>query len=184
MVATVAEFHNAKALLAREIKRSTKLGEALPSDIKVGVMLEVPALMWQLPVLLDAVDFLSVGTNDLIQFLFASDRGNTALSQRYGLLTPAALTLMRELVEACDSRGVPLTVCGEAAGNTIEAMALIGVGVRRLSMSQHRLGAVKVMCRGLEQEPLSEYLKALCRSPESDLKQRLLDFAHDHEVEI
>ena len=184
MVATVAEFHGAKALLRREMERSTKLGEVLPDDIKVGVMLEVPALMWQLPALLEAVDFVSVGTNDLIQFLFASDRGNTALSQRYGVLSPAALTLLRELVEACDDSDVPMTVCGEAAGNTIEAMAMIGVGVRRLSMSQHRLGAIKVMCRSLTQASLGEYLEALCRSSESDLKQRLLDFAHDHQVEI
>ena len=166
------------------MERSTKLGEVLPDDIKVGVMLEVPALMWQLPALLEAVDFVSVGTNDLIQFLFASDRGNTALSQRYGVLSPAALALLRELAEACDGSDVPMTVCGEAAGNTIEAMAMIGVGVRRLSMSQHRLGAIKVMCRSLTQASLGEYLQALCRSPESDLKQRLLDFAHDHQVEI
>lgn len=184
MVATVAEFHSAKALLTREVERSTKLGEALPAEINVGVMLEVPALMWQLPALLEAVDFVSVGTNDLIQFLFASDRGNAALSHRYGILSPAALNLLRDLVEACDARNVPMTVCGEAAGNTVEAMAMIGVGVRRLSMSPHRLGAIKVMCRSLAQAPLAGFLEALCRSPESDLKQRLLDFAHDHHVEI
>jgi len=184
MIATVAEFERAKALLDRELRRRGDLGESLPEAVRVGAMLEVPALMWQLPALLESVDFISVGTNDLVQFLFASDRANTIVSKRYGVLHPAVLALFRQLVEACEAHDVPLTVCGEAAGETVEAMALAGVGVRSLSMPPSRLGAIKVMCRSLSAAALSRYLDGLPDTADVDLKQRLLDFAHDHGVEI
>jgi len=184
MIATVGEFKRAKALLDRELRRCRDLGESQPESLKVGAMIEVPALMWQLPALLNAVDFVSVGTNDLVQFLFASDRGNAVISKRYGVLSPAVLALFRQLVEACDSHGVPLTVCGEAAGDPIEAMALAGVGVRSLSMPPSRLGGIKVMCRSLTLAALTRYLDGLRDSADMDLKQRLLDFAHDHGVEV
>lgn len=184
MVATVGEFERAKALLERELRRRRDLGEPLPAELQIGVMVEVPALMWQLPALLDAVDFVSVGTNDLVQFLFASDRGNASVSKRYGVLNPAVMGLFRQLVAACDARNVPLTVCGEAAGDTLEAMALVGAGVRRLSMPPSRLGAVKVMCRSLSLSALSRYFDAMPDTATMDLRQRLLDFAHDHGVEL
>jgi phosphotransferase system enzyme I (PtsP) len=184
MIATVSEFEDAKALLDRELRRGRELGEPLPDSLKVGAMIEVPALMWQLPALLESVDFVSVGTNDLVQFLFASDRGNSVVSKRYGILSPAVLALFRQLVVACDSHGVPLTVCGEAAGEPVEAMALAGVGVRSLSMPPGRLGAVKVMCRSLSLAPLARYLEGLHDSADMDLNQRMLDFAHDHGVEL
>ena len=89
-------------------------------------MLEVPALAWQLPALLRRVDFLSVGSNDLIQFMFATDRGNPRLAQRYDVLSPSVLTLLRSIAEQCTAARVPVTVCGEMAGQPIEAMALAG----------------------------------------------------------
>ena len=93
-------------------------------------MLEVPALLWQLPALLQRVDFLSVGTNDLAQFVFACDRGNPLLAERYDLLSPPMLALLRHLVRECAAAGRPLSICGEMAGNPIEAMVLIALGFR------------------------------------------------------
>jgi len=184
MVATVDEFCRARDMLDHERDAAKSAGEALPQELRVGAMLEVPALLWQLPALLAEVDFLSIGTNDLVQFLFASDRGNAKISRRYGILTPAALSLMRNLVQACEEADVPLAVCGEAAGQPLEAMALIGLGVRNLSMAPRRVGPVKLMCRSLATVPLAGYLDTLYDSAKASLHDDLLAFAKDHGVDI
>ena len=184
MVAIVDEFLRARALLSRELDRARALGSAMPKAVRAGVMLEVPALMWQLPALLSAVDFVSVGTNDLVQFLFASDRGNPLLARRYGLLSPATLALLRDLVAACEVSGVALSVCGEAAGEPLEAMAMIGVGVRSLSMPPGCIGPVKAMCLSLAVGPLAHYLENHYQAPDADLGQKLRAFARDHGVSL
>ena len=184
MVATVAEFTAARDMLRREIAHLGDAGESPPAQIDVGAMLEVPALLWQLPALLAEVDFLAVGTNDLIQFLFASDRGNAQIARRYGVLSPAVLSLLRQLAAACDEAQVALSVCGEAAGRPLEAMAMVGLGIRSLSMSPRRIGAVKVMCRSLDIARLEAYLDTLYTSTEPSLRDDLLAFARDHGVEV
>jgi phosphotransferase system enzyme I (PtsP) len=184
MVATVSEFIRARELLRRELGRAEAAGEPLPEPLGVGAMLEVPALMWQLPALLAEVDFLAVGTNDLVQFLFACDRGNAMLARRYGLLSPPVLALLRDLVAACAGAGVRLSVCGEAAGEPLEAMTLIGIGIRNLSMSPRRIGPVKVMCRSLTVAPLARYLATLCDAAKPDLGDELRAFARDHGISV
>ena len=184
MIATVGEFDAARALLDRERRRALSRGDACADALVVGSMFEVPSLMWQLPALLARVDFLSLGSNDLLQFLFASDRGNAAIARRYGLLSPPALALVRQLVEACAAARTPLSVCGEAAGRTLEAMALVGAGVRVLSMPPSRVGPVKAMCRSLDARSLAALLEGLRESPADDLRPRLRAFAHDRAVDI
>ena len=184
MIATVGEFDAARALLDRERRRALSRGDACADALVVGSMFEVPSLMWQLPALLARVDFLSLGSNDLLQFLFASDRGNAAIARRYGLLSPPALALVRQLVEACAAARTPLSVCGEAAGRTLEAMALVGAGVRVLSMPPSRVGPVKAMCRSLDARSLAALLDGLRESPADDLRPRLRAFAHDRAVDI
>lgn len=184
MVATVGEFDRARALLDRERDRARARGEPCAESLAVGSMIEVPALMWQLPALLARVDFLALGSNDLLQFLFAADRGNAAVSRRYGLLSPPALALVRQLVEACGAAQVLLSVCGEAAGATLEAMALVGAGVRILSMPPSRIGPVKAMCRSLDTRPLAAMLATLRDSPAADQRPRLRAFARDHAVAL
>src|SRR5947207_6750916 len=98
-------------------------------------MLEVPSLLWQLPALCERIDFLSVGTNDLLQFLFACDRGNPRLAERYDPLSAPMLTLFREIIDRTGEAGVSLSMCGDMAGNPIEAMVLIALGFRSLSMA-------------------------------------------------
>ena len=141
MVATVAEFRAAKGLLLAEAARV----RPAPERLAVGTMLEVPALMWQLAELLAEVDFVSVGTNDLLQFLFAADRGTPAVAGRYDILSPAMLDLLAQLLAAADAAGVPVSVCGEAAARSLEAMTLVGLGVTRLSMSASDIMPVKAM---------------------------------------
>jgi phosphotransferase system enzyme I (PtsP) len=182
MVAEVAELDSAKRLLAMEIERARLRGAALPERIEVGAMLEVPSLYWQLPALLQRVDFLSVGSNDLFQFLFACDRGNPALVDRYDVLSPPALSFFASLVERCRAAGVPLSVCGEMASRPLEAMALIGLGLRRLSVVPSEVGPVKAMLRSIDAARLEQYIRRLLDLPDHSLRGRLQAYAQDHGV--
>ncbi len=184
MVAEVAEFEAARAVLGVELSRARNRGLTMPSEIKVGVMLEVPALLWQLPMLLPLVDFVAVGSNDLLQFLFACDRGNPRLAGRYDPLAPAVLTMLRELVRECDRHRVPVSLCGEMAGSPLEAMALLGVGFRILSMTASSVGPVKTMIRSLHLAPLEQFLATLAATPDHSLRAKLSAFAQDHDVVI
>src|SRR5262249_52358445 len=117
MIAEVAELQQARALLERERELAKAEGYEPPASVKIGVMLEVPSLLWQLPALLERIDFLSIGTNDLAQFLFACDRGNPRLADRYDVLSAPMVALFRDVVARCAAAGVPLSMCGEMAGN-------------------------------------------------------------------
>lgn len=182
MVAEVAELEAARRLLDMEIERARRHGAGLPDRIEVGAMLEVPSLYWQLPALLRRVDFLSVGSNDLFQFLFACDRGNPALADRYDMLSPPALSFFRDLIERCRAAGVRLSICGEVASQPLEAMALIGLGLRHLSMAPREVGPIKAMLRSLEAGKLKQYLRRLLDLPDHSLRGRLQAYAHDHGV--
>jgi len=184
MVAEVAEVAAARAILAVEQRRAEERGVAPPSELKIGVMLEVPALLWQLPALLPAVDFVAVGSNDLLQFLFACDRDNPRLSGRYDPLSPAILAMFRELVDECRRHKVPLSLCGEMAGSPLDAMALLGVGFRLLSMAPPSIGPVKMMIRSLRLAPLEQFLATLNDGAEHSLRDKLAAFARDHDVII
>jgi phosphotransferase system, enzyme I, PtsP len=184
MIAEVAELERARALLERERQRAIAEGYEEPRSIKIGVMLEVPSLLWQLPALLKRVDFLSIGTNDLAQFLFACDRGNPRLADRYDLLSAPMVALFRDVIAKCAEAGVPLSMCGEMAGNPIEAMMLIGLGLRTLSLTATALGPVKTMIRSLDSGELARYLDDIGDRPDHSLRRRLAAFARDHAVAV
>lgn len=182
MIAEVAELDRARALLDMEMARERERGIAPPRKLLVGTMLEVPALAFQLDQLLKRVDFVSIGSNDLIQFLFASDRGNPRVSDRYDTLSPAMLNLIVQVVRQCRAHKVELSVCGEMAGKPLEAMALIGLGVTTLSMNASSIGPVKTMVCSLDLGELRAYLDFLRRSPDHSLREKLRNFAVDHGV--
>ncbi|MEM9684785.1 MAG: phosphoenolpyruvate--protein phosphotransferase, partial [Pseudomonadota bacterium] len=188
MIAEMAEFLAARRLLDLELKRAADNGQEPPSSVEVGVMLEVPALAYQLPILAEEADFISVGSNDLLQFLFASDRGNPRLAQRYDGLAPPVVSLLRSIAETCAAArggaGTRLSLCGEMAGNPLEAMALIGLGFRYLSMAAPSIGPVKEMVRSLDVPRLTDYLDSLVRSADHSLGPKLTAFARDHGVVI
>jgi phosphotransferase system enzyme I (PtsP) len=184
MIAEVAELEQARALLERERQRAAEDGYEPPRSIKVGVMLEVPSLLWQLPALLKRVDFLSIGTNDLAQFLYACDRGNPRLADRYDLLSAPMVALFRDVITKCAAAKVPLSMCGEMAGNPIEAMMLIALGFRTLSLTATALGAVKTMLRSLDAGALALYLDAVGDRPDHSLRGRLQAYARDHAVAV
>ena len=182
MIAEVAELDRARAILDAELQHAARAGTGLPEAVRVGAMLEVPALMWQTKALLARVDFLSVGSNDLLQFLFAADRGSPAVADRYDTLSPPVLSLLRDLVERCKAAEVPVTLCGEMASRPIEAMALLGVGFRSLSMPPAAIGAVKMMTRSLDVKRLARFLDRHIDSPHHSLRELLRGFARDHGV--
>ncbi len=184
MIADVSEFRQARALLDKELERQRRLGEALPVQIRVGTMLEVPSLVWQLPTLLDEIDFISIGSNDLMQFLFASDRGNPRLTGRYGVLSPAALSLLGDIVAKCRDADVPLSLCGEAAGRPLEALALIGLGFRAISMNAASIGPVKRMVRGVDMSRLAPFVQELGRLPDHSCGDRLRAFAEAENIPL
>ena len=144
----------------------------------------MPALALQFESLLPQIDFLSVGSNDLVQFLFASDRGNPRLEGRYDTLSPAFLRYLERVCAECDAGEVDLTVCGEMAGDPVAAMALIGIGYRRLSMSPANLGPVKAAIRSMRVSDIEDYLHGQLRSPRPSIRSHLIDFARDHGVEV
>lgn len=184
MVATVAEFIQARRILDLEVKRLADSGQPGPSSLKVGVMMEVPALLFQLDALLPLVDFMSVGSNDMLQYLFASDRGNPMLNNRYDLLSPALLRVLKMLVEKCAEAGVTLSLCGEMASKPLDAMALLGVGMRHLSMSAPAFFPVKAMLRSLHVGDLSAYMDRLYHLPVRSLRPYLKSYAADHGVRL
>lgn len=182
MVSEVAEFVAARKLLDKEIERERKIGGELPDTIKAGIMLEVPSLLFQLEQMLEQVDFISIGSNDLAQFLFARDRGNSRLTGRYDELSPSFLTMLKGVVQKCNDAGVKLGLCGEMAAKPLDAMALIGIGFRNISMAPSAIGQVKAMVRSMSYESLDSYLQTIEGNSESSLRKRLGNFARDHGV--
>jgi len=184
MVAEVAELERARALIDMELARAAKEGRVFPKSIKIGVMLEVPALLWQLPTLCARIDFLSIGTNDLLQFLFACDRGNPRLAERYDPLSAPMLALLREVIASAQAAGVSLSMCGDMAGNPIEAMALIALGFRTLSMAATSIGPVKTMIRSLDVGEVADYLGEIGSRPDHSLRPKLEAYARDHDIAL
>ncbi len=184
MIADIAEFDAAREILQLELDRQRKEGETLPDKIAIGLMLEVPALIWQLPALAGRADFISVGTNDLVQFLFAADRGNPRLAGRYDPLSPSVLRVLGQIAAGCAAYKLPVTVCGEMAGDPLEAMALVGLGFRVLSMSPSSVGPVKAMIRSLDVPALVEFIGSLSDVSSHSLRGKFHDFARDRGIAV
>ncbi|MGL5139423.1 MAG: putative PEP-binding protein, partial [Beijerinckiaceae bacterium] len=150
MVATVEEYRQAKAIMLKEREYLVKHGHQVPRDVKLGVMLEVPSLLFDLDNLMAHVDFVSVGSNDLMQFLFAVDRDNRMVANRFDTLNPSLLRALKMVADKAKAAGKPLTLCGEMGGRPLEALALAAIGFRSLSMSPASHGPVKAMFRELD----------------------------------
>jgi phosphotransferase system enzyme I (PtsP) len=147
-------------------------------------MLEVPSLLWQLPALLQRVDFLSIGTNDLAQFLFACDRGNPQLAERYDLLSAPMISLFRSVIAQCRAAGKPLSMCGEMAGSPLDAMVLVAIGFRTLSLTPTAVGPVKTMIRSLDAAALAAYADEIGERPDHSLRAWFAAYARDHAVAL
>ncbi len=182
MVATVAEFRAASALLHAEAARV----RPMPSQLNVGTMLEVPALLWQLPTLLKECQFLSIGSNDLMQFLFAADRGSPALAARYDLLSPPVLDILGQVRQQTAEAGVSLSVCGEAASRPLEALTMAGLGIGNLSMPASALLGTKALLRSADLDafrPVLHNLRANATG-EASLREPIAAWAREHGLDV
>ncbi len=184
MITTVAEFKLAKSILEKELSRHRKNNRPIPEDVKVGTMLEVPSLVWQLDDLLPLVDFISIGSNDLMQFFYASDRENPKLSNRYDPLSPPSLKMLKHIIDKCNAFNKPLTLCGEIGGKTVSALALIAIGFRRLSLAPAAIGPVKMMIRSLNLSQAEEFIEELLSRSDPNIRAELRAFAKDQKVKI
>ena len=182
MIADVAEYLQAKAVVEKEVAYLAARKHSLPTHLKIGVMIEIPSLLWQLDQLLPLVDFASIGSNDLVQFLFASDRGNPKLAGRYDPLSPAALGAMRLIVEKAKAHNKTLTLCGELGGRPLEAMGLVGIGMTSMSMVPSGVGPVKAMICSLDQAKLWAFMQPRLSSAVHSLRGDLLEFANRNGV--
>jgi phosphotransferase system, enzyme I, PtsP len=184
MVSEPWEFDEAKALFEAQREWIAGRGRRLPLDIRYGAMLEVPALAEQLDLLLPKLQFLSIGTNDLTQFLFAADRANPKLAERYDWLSPAILRFIARVATPCRQAGVTLAVCGEMGGRPLEAMALIGLGIERLSITPAAVGPIKAMVRSLDRAAIASHMATLLADPPRDMRTHLIDWAAQAGVDL
>jgi phosphotransferase system enzyme I (PtsP) len=186
MISEVAEFESARELIKREMERAVRLNVRLPQKLRLGAMIEVPSILFELRQILQSADFLSVGTNDLLQFIFAADRTNPIVSKRYDTLSPAVLNVVRTiaLTAAEQQRLTDVSFCGEIAGRPLEAMALVGLGITSLSMQASSIGPVKMMIRNLDTRSLKPAVEQLAAGSGRSARSELADFAAAHGVPI
>jgi phosphotransferase system enzyme I (PtsP) len=184
MVCEPWEYEQARALFEAQLAWARTSKRALPKKVEFGAMLEVPSLAEMLDQLLPRLDFISIGTNDLTQFLFAADRSDPRLAQRYDWLSPAILRFLKRVLDAARAAGVPARVCGEMAGRPLEAMALIGIGADSLSITPAGVGPVKAMVRSLDASAARARLDQLLARPPRDMRKALTDWARRHSVII
>jgi phosphotransferase system enzyme I (PtsP) len=184
LIAEMAELDAARAILNIELDRARSEQRTMPTEVKVGVMLEVPSLLFQLDQLLKSVDFVSLGTNDLLQYFYAADRNNPRIGQRYDVLSPGFLDALLAVFEHCRAARVPICVCGEMASRPLEAMALIALGARMLSVTPQAVGAIKALVRSMDAARVRTFLAPLVKSRDHSLRDKLHDFARDHQTAI
>ena len=184
MISEPWEFERARELFEEQIAWAKKARKPMPARIEFGAMLEVPSLAEMLDQLLPRIDFLSIGTNDLTQFLFAADRADPRLAERYDWLSPAILRFLKRVLDAAHGAGVPARLCGEMGGRPLEAMALIGIGADNFSITPAAVGPVKAMIRSLDAERCRAKLAQLLESPPKDMRRTLTDWARRQQVAI
>ena len=184
MVSEPWEFDAARDLFEAQRAWLAARGRKMPTEIRYGAMLEVPALAEVLDLLLPKIDFLSIGTNDLTQFLFAADRAHPKLALRYDWLSPSILRFLKRVVDQAHAAEVPVAVCGEMGGRPLEAMALIGLGIDRLSITPAAVGPIKAMVRSLDRGALIAAMQAWLADPRGSLRDALGGWAEEHSVEL
>ncbi|VWX54814.1 phosphoenolpyruvate--protein phosphotransferase [Novosphingobium sp. 9U] len=184
MVSEPWEFDAARAVFDSQVEFLRSRKKRVPEAIRYGVMLEVPALAEQLDVLAPKIQFLSIGTNDLTQFLFAADRANPKLAERYDWLSPAILRFIRRIVRDLDGQSVDITVCGEMGGRQLEALALIGIGIERLSITPASVGPLKAMIGQCDVSAIRAAMDGWLAAPPENLRQVLIDWATERGIAL
>ncbi len=186
MIATLEEFETAKSMVERELAQLQSHNRRGPSDLKLGIMVEVPSLLWQLDEICQRVDFLSVGSNDLVQYLFAADRDNKRVATRFDVLSAPILRALKFIVDKANVAATPLTLCGEIGGKPLEAMVLLALGFRGLSMSAASIGPVKAAVLATNLGEAESFVSALIDETTGghSLRDKLRKFAKAQGIPI
>lgn len=184
MVSEPWEFDAAREVFEKQYLFLKNQKKMLPDAIRYGAMLEVPALAEQLDLLAPKVSFLSIGTNDLTQFLFAADRANPRLAERYDWLSPAILRFLKRILNSVAGYPIDITVCGEMGGRQLEALALLGLGIRRLSITPAAVGPIKELVRRIDLNEIGDAMTTWLASPPPNLRQALLDWAGERGLAV
>lgn len=182
MVSVADEFLKARKLVEQELERAKTNKEVLPASISYGLMLEVPSMAWDLDRILPQLDFVAIGTNDLFQFFYASDRTNPQVALRYDSLSAAFLTFLGEIHAKCTKAGVPVSICGEMASRPIEALALLGLGYTKLSLTPPAFVAIKKLVIHLDLAQLQTAVKKWLEEGKESLREELSKFAAEHKL--
>lgn len=172
MVTDCREFVEAKQMVNVELKRLHNSNFAAPCELRIGAMIEVPSLLFELDQLLPLADFVSIGSNDLVQFLTAADRANARVARRYDAISPPRLRAFKHIADAARRYQKPLTMCGELAGRPIEALALMAVGIERLSMAASSVGQIKELVLSLDLMQIRAQLTDALDNDQGDLDIR------------
>jgi phosphotransferase system enzyme I (PtsP) len=184
MVSEPWEYEAARDLFVGQRAWLASRGKKLPAAIRYGAMLEVPGLVETLDLMLPHLDFLSIGTNDLTQFLFAADRAHPRLAERYDWLSPTVMRYLARVVGLVSGSKVTLGVCGEMAGRPLEAMALLGLGIDRLSITPAGVGPVKAMIRSLDLGALRQDMPAILARPAANPRGQYQAWAEQYGVDL
>ncbi|MBY0355914.1 MAG: phosphoenolpyruvate--protein phosphotransferase [Rickettsiales bacterium] len=184
MIATAEEFYATRALLMHEYARLEANGDMPPKALRIGIMLEIPSMIFELPHILDQLQFISIGSNDLLQFLYAADRANDHLTKQYGGLRASVLGLLKNVVKQCQQKGVDVGFCGDMATRPLDAMALLGCGIRSLSVAPRAVGPLKAMIASLDVQALTDYLEFICKVEQGNLRGHLTSYALDHAIRV
>jgi phosphotransferase system enzyme I (PtsP) len=184
MVSERSEIAAVRAVIDGEIERASRRGHPVPKELKVGIMIEVPSLLFALDDILPCVDFVSIGSNDLLQYVFAADRGNERVGARFDALGVPFLRVLRTIVDAGRRHQRPVSLCGEMGGRPLEAVALVAIGLRSLSMAPASIGPVKAMLLSLDAVRAAAFVNPLIDSQWGSLREPLARFAENEGLEI
>jgi len=179
MITVPEEYFEAKALFHEELDWSRSRGHEGPSELRIGAMLETPAFAFALKEVRDEVDFISIGTNDLMQFFFAADRMTPKVADRYDLLSRPALRFLKQVSETCGTLGIKTSICGEATGRPENALCLIALGYRQLSMPASGIAPVKLAIRNADIGAIRHALCKLLENGTGDLRKEVLALFRD-----
>ena len=184
MVTDISELQLARQLIFKELEILESHGRERPKELKIGVMIEVPAIFWQLEAILPLVDFISIGSNDFMQFLFAADRTNPQVAQRYDCLSSVFLSILQKIIAQAKAYNVPVTLCGEMAGNPLECMALLGLGLRSISMAPASIGPIKSMILSLNIAHLTQFIDECLAIRSGSLRPDLESYAVKNQINV
>jgi phosphotransferase system enzyme I (PtsI) len=174
LISTLLELRQAKMVLADVMEDLDERGIAFNRNVPIGMMVEVPAAVLMLDRFAEEVDFLSIGTNDLVQYTLAVDRSNMDVVGLYNPADPAVLKLIVMAIEVADRKGVPVNMCGQMSGNPVYTMLLLGLGLRRFSVAPSAIPELKNVCRHLKiDECRSVAQRAMTMENARDIKSYL-----------